>query len=188
VSGRRRRRPGWLCCFLVDRAASVDARKGAADAQPALPEDLVAWPGSFSWFAGIAQVLRRAAWWLAGARDPQNRAQMEPVRSRLGAYVLALPLQALKIGVWRMQRFCRHGDRRWIVLSKQTHASRKCFKPGMSARLTLANCARKNVWRRRRRTCLTVCDIEAEIGALVAPVGIARGFKRESRSLTEMDK
>jgi len=56
----------------------------------------------------------------------------------------------------------------------------------MSARLTLVICAWKNVWRRRRRNCLTLQVIG--IGATVAPVGISRGVKRESTILTEMDK
>lgn len=71
---------------------------------------------------------------------------------------------------------------------KQTHASRKCFEPGMSARLTLANRARKNVWHRRRRTCLNRCSFGTWVGALAAPVGISCGFERESMNLMEMDK
>jgi hypothetical protein len=71
---------------------------------------------------------------------------------------------------------------------KQTHASRKCFEPGMSARLTLANCAWKNVWRRRWRACLALSSSRTWIGALAAPVGISCGFGRESMNLMEMDK
>jgi hypothetical protein len=127
----------------------------------------------------------RGGWLVLGIRGTaRNGTPSEPAWRPYACSAL----KGLQIGAWRMQRICRHRDRRWIVLSMQPHASRKCFKPGMSARLTLANCACKNVWRRRRRTCLTGCDIEVEIGALVAPVGVSRGFKRESRNLTEMNK
>lgn len=56
----------------------------------------------------------------------------------------------------------------------------------MSARLTLVECAWKNVWRRRRRSCLTLQVVG--IGASVAPVGNSCGLKGESIILTEMDK
>lgn len=49
----------------------------------------------------------------------------------------------------------------------------------MSASLTLANFAWKNVWRRRLRTSLTLCGIGMGIGAFVALVGFSRGFERE---------
>jgi len=58
----------------------------------------------------------------------------------------------------------------------------------MSARLTLTNCAWKNVWRRRWRACLTRDGIDMQNGAYFAPVGIARGLERESMNLTETDK
>jgi putative ABC transport system permease protein len=47
----------------------------------------------------------------------------------------------------------------------------------MSSTLTLANFAWKNVWRRRLRTCLTLCGIGMGIGAFVALVGFSRGFE-----------
>jgi putative ABC transport system permease protein len=55
----------------------------------------------------------------------------------------------------------------------------------MSTTLTLANFAWKNVWRRRLRTCLTLCGIGMGIGAFVALVGFSRGFEREWLKLYE---
>ncbi len=48
----------------------------------------------------------------------------------------------------------------------------------MSATLTLADFAWKNVWRRRMRTCLTMCGIGMGIGAFVALVGFSHGFEQ----------
>lgn len=112
----------------------------------------------------------------------------EPPSGLAGCQSYHFAAQAMQIGALRMQRKCRHSARSWIVLCEQTQASRKCSKSGMSAKLTLTNCAWKNVWRRRRRTCITLHAMAIGIGATVAPVGISRGFKRESTILTEMDK
>jgi putative ABC transport system permease protein len=49
----------------------------------------------------------------------------------------------------------------------------------MSAALTLADFAWKNVWRRRMRAFLTLCGIGMGIGAFVALVGFSRGFEQE---------
>jgi len=48
----------------------------------------------------------------------------------------------------------------------------------MSATLTLADFAWKNVWRRRMRTCLTLCGIGMGIAAFVALVGFSHGFEQ----------
>ena len=45
--------------------------------------------------------------------------------------------------------------------------------------LTLADFAWKNIWRRRLRTCLTLCGIGMGIGAFVALVGFSRSFEQE---------
>ena len=55
----------------------------------------------------------------------------------------------------------------------------------MSSTLTLANFAWKNVWRRRLRTCLTLCGIGMGIGAFVALVGFSRGFEHAWLQLYE---
>jgi putative ABC transport system permease protein len=51
--------------------------------------------------------------------------------------------------------------------------------------LTLADFAWKNVWRRRLRTCLTLCGIGMGIGAFVALVGFSRSFEQEWLKLYE---
>ena len=55
----------------------------------------------------------------------------------------------------------------------------------MRTTLTLTEFAWKNVWRRRLRTCLTLCGIGMGIGAFVALVGFSRGFEREWLKLYE---
>jgi hypothetical protein len=117
----------------------------------------------------------------------ESRAKEPPSEPAWRPYACSA-LKGLQIGAWRLQRICRQSERSWIVLSEQMYAFRKCFRSGMSARLTLANCAWKNVWRRRRRTCLTLHVIGIGIGASVAPAGISCVFTCESIKLTEMDK
>jgi putative ABC transport system permease protein len=51
--------------------------------------------------------------------------------------------------------------------------------------LSLADFAWKNVWRRRLRTCLTLCGIGMGIGAFVALVGFSRSFEQEWLKLYE---
>jgi len=52
--------------------------------------------------------------------------------------------------------------------------------------LTLADFAWKNVWRRRLRTCLTLCGIGMGIGAFVALVGFSRSFEVGWKKLYEV--
>jgi hypothetical protein len=117
----------------------------------------------------------------------ESRAKEPPSEPAWRPYACSA-LKGLQIGAWRLQRICRQSERSWIVLSEQMYAFRKCFRSGMSARLTLANCAWKNVWRRRRRTCLTLHVFGIGIGASVAPAGISCVFTCESITLTEMNK
>jgi putative ABC transport system permease protein len=55
----------------------------------------------------------------------------------------------------------------------------------MRTTLTLTEFAWKNVWRRRMRTCLTLCGIGMGIGAFVALVGFSRSFEHEWLKLYE---
>lgn len=55
----------------------------------------------------------------------------------------------------------------------------------MRTTLTLTEFAWKNIWRRRMRTCLTVCGIGMGIGAFVALVGFSRSFEHEWLKLYE---
>jgi putative ABC transport system permease protein len=55
----------------------------------------------------------------------------------------------------------------------------------MRTTLTLTQFAWKNVWRRRMRTCLTLCGIGMGIGAFVALVGFSRSFEHEWLKLYE---